>query len=75
MSPPSQIKDLTSALTKTQGQLEAVELELFRVHRMLDEWGLPREIPDEHTGHAIELSLIGRLELIADGDDEEDEED
>lgn len=75
MSPSSTVQDLTEALNKTQGQLQAMELEMQRAHRMLDDWGLPREFPDSHTGHVSELSLVGRLELIpVEEEDEEDEE-
>ncbi|MCP5023524.1 MAG: hypothetical protein GY930_17365 [bacterium] len=75
MSPTNTVQDLTEALNKAQGQLEAAELELHRVHRFLDEWGLPRELADDHTGHVTELSLIGRLELIAEDAEDDEEED
>ncbi len=70
MTPPTAHQDLTDALSKIQGQLAAADLELQRAHRLLDDWGLPRELPDENTGHVVELSLAGRLELIP--EDEED---
>ncbi|MDF1836942.1 MAG: hypothetical protein P1V35_03655 [Planctomycetota bacterium] len=70
MKSPTAIQDLTDALAKTQGQLAAVDLELQRAHRLLDDWGLPRELPDPDTGHVEELSLTGRLELIPEDEEE-----
>jgi hypothetical protein len=72
MTPPTSIQDLTDALNKAHGQLEAIDLELQRAHRMLDDWGLPREAPDPNTGHPTELSLAGRLELIPEEDEDGD---
>ncbi|MCA9001278.1 MAG: hypothetical protein KDB61_05105 [Planctomycetes bacterium] len=73
MPPTHELQQLQDALAKTQGQLAAVELELQRAHRLLDEWELPREMPDSRTGHVIELSLASRLELIPEGDSDEEE--
>jgi len=70
MTPPTAHQELTEALAKSEGQYAAVDLELQRAHRLLDDWGLPREMPDPNTGHVNELSLTGRLELIPDDDED-----
>ena len=48
-----------------QGKYEALELEFERAHRTLDSWGVPREVPDPEGGRPLELSLTGRLDLLA----------
>jgi len=51
-------------MQKIERELESAELELERAHRLLDTWGVPREVRDEETGDVTELSLSGRLESL-----------
>jgi hypothetical protein len=58
---------LRTQLQELAGRLEAQELEMERAHALLDQWGLPREVPGE-DGRPLELSLAGRLERLPEGD-------
>lgn len=66
-----ELAQLRRDLARSEGRLAALELELERAHRLLDAWGLPREVPDGPEGRPLELSLAGRLELLEE-DGEED---
>ena len=51
----SQEEDLLrSRVHKLEGLLEAQELDVERAHALMDQWGLPREVP---------LLLFGRVRL------------
>jgi len=57
------------ALSRAEARADAAELELERAHRLLDEYGLPREFRAEGERDAIEYSLLGRLRLLLDEDE------
>ena len=49
---------------RTAARLEAVELELERAHRLLDEIGVPREFREPGARDPMEYSLDGRVRLL-----------
>ena len=53
-----------------EARLEALELELERAHRRLDEYGVPREFRQPGVRDPIEYSLEARLRLVLDEEDE-----
>ena len=64
MERAGELDRLRRRLADCEGRELALELELERAHRVLDTWGLPRELPDGPRGRLHELSLSGRLELL-----------
>jgi len=74
--------DLQQARQRTselESRLEALELDSQRVHRLLDEFGVPRHMdPADQPASAgrrerpPELSLLGRVSLVL--EDEEDDQ-
>ena len=54
------------ARLRAEGRAEAAELELERAHRLLDEYGAPRESRLPGQRDAIEYSLLGRLQVVLD---------
>ena len=64
--------------TELERRLEALELDSQRVHRLLDEFGVPRhadpaDAPQQHgrRERLPELSLLGRVNLILEEEDED----
>lgn len=55
-----------------EGRAQAAELELERAHRLLDEYGVPREFRDEGEARWVEFSLVARLRLVLEADDDEE---
>ena len=51
-----------------EARAEAAELELERAHRLLDEYGLPREFQEPGAPRALEYSLHARIQLLLDDD-------
>ena len=61
---------LVESQRRAEARGEAAELDLERAHRLLDEYGVPRERRDPGAREAVEYSLLGRLRLVL-GEDEE----
>ena len=59
-------------VTNRESDSDAAELELERAHRLLDECGVPREVRAPGQSRPVELSLVGRMQLFLE-DEEEDE--
>lgn len=62
---------LAAAGQRDAARADAAELELERAHRLLDEYGVPREQRAPGARDAVEYSLLGRLRLLLDEDDGE----
>jgi hypothetical protein len=56
-------------IRRIESRLEALELELERAHRLLDEFGVPREFREEGERDPMEYSLDGRIRLILEDED------
>ena len=61
-----ELERLRSRVRELEGRESALDLELERAHHLLDQWGLPRELGEGPDGRPLELSLVGRLELLED---------
>lgn len=59
----SELDHLERCLSRAEGKIEALELDAERCHHQLDEYGVPRQSPEDSR---LELSLCGRLELFLD---------
>ena len=55
---------------RAEARAEAAELDLERAHRLLDAWGVPREVRERGAKRPVELSLLGRLELAFEESDD-----
>ncbi len=53
---------------RLEARAEAAELELERAHRLLDEYGLPREFQEVGVPRAVEYSLQARIQLLLDSE-------
>ena len=52
-----------------EAKSEALELELERAHRLLDEVGVPREVRDPSERDPLELSLEARIRMVLEDED------
>ena len=66
MSDPSE----NERTRRMEARLDALELELERAHRLLDDYGVPREFRVEGERDPVEVSLDGRLRLVFEDDED-----
>ena len=56
---------------RIEARLDALELELERAHRLLDEFGVPREFREPGERDPVEYSLDARVRLVLEEDENE----
>lgn len=61
---------LAAARERDATRADTAELELERAHRLLDEYGVPREHREPGGREPFEYSLLGRLRLLLEDEDE-----
>ena len=68
---PSELDALVRVCRQAEARADAAELDLERAHRLLDEYDIPRERREPGAREAEEYSLVGRLRLVLDDDEDE----